>query len=78
MHYHKIDEQGLHIERDGKTELIDADSVVICAGQESVRPFEAQWAELGDKLHVIGGTDVAGELEAARAIRQVVELAVRL
>ncbi|HGS4647233.1 TPA: FAD-dependent oxidoreductase [Vibrio cholerae] len=78
VQYQKIDEQGLHIERDGKSELIDADSVVICAGQESVRPFEAQWAELGDKLHVIGGADVAGELDAARAIRQGVELAVRL
>ncbi|WP_159202420.1 FAD-dependent oxidoreductase, partial [Klebsiella pneumoniae] len=38
VQYQKIDEQGLHIERDGKSELIDADSVVICAGQESVRP----------------------------------------
>jgi 2,4-dienoyl-CoA reductase (NADPH2) len=57
---------------------LDVDKVVICAGQESVRPFEDKWEQLGDKLHVIGGADHAGELDAVRAIRQGVTLAVKL
>ncbi len=76
--YDKIDEQGLHITRDGKPELIEADKIIICAGQESVRPFEDQWSLLQDKLHVIGGADYAGELDAVRAIKQGVELAIKL
>ncbi|GAA5646629.1 2,4-dienoyl-CoA reductase [Vibrio proteolyticus NBRC 13287] len=76
--YEKIDQQGLHISVDGKPQLLEADKVVICAGQESVRPFEDQWEQMGDKLHVIGGADHAGELDAVRAIRQGVELAIKL
>ncbi|CAM2858413.1 NADPH-dependent 2,4-dienoyl-CoA reductase [Vibrio tubiashii] len=76
--YDKIDQQGLHISVDDKQQLLDADTVIICAGQESVRPFENQWHLLGDKLHVIGGADYAGELDAVRAIKQGVELAVKL
>ncbi|MGD8172315.1 FAD-dependent oxidoreductase [Vibrio sp. TRT 21S02] len=76
--YDKIDHQGLHIHHNGKEELLPVDKVVICAGQESVRPFEAQWSSLEGKLHVIGGADYAGELDAVRAIRQGVELALKL
>lgn len=76
--YEKIDDQGLHISVDGKEQLLEADKVIICAGQESVRPFEDKWSQLEGKLHVIGGADYAGELDAVRAIRQGVELAVKL
>ncbi|KOO03816.1 NADPH-dependent 2,4-dienoyl-CoA reductase [Vibrio nereis] len=76
--YEKIDAQGLHISIDGNQQLLDADKVVICAGQESVRPFEDKWEQLEGKLHVIGGADYAGELDAVRAIRQGVELASKL
>ncbi|MEF1184861.1 FAD-dependent oxidoreductase, partial [Vibrio sinaloensis] len=76
--YEKIDDQGLHITADGESKLLEADKVIICAGQESVRPFEDKWHLLGDKLHIIGGADYAGELDAVRAIRQGVELAVKL
>ncbi|USD33373.1 MULTISPECIES: NADPH-dependent 2,4-dienoyl-CoA reductase [Vibrio] len=76
--YDKIDERGLHISHDGKSELLEVDKVIICAGQESVRPFEDQWQQFGDKLHIIGGADHAGELDAVRAIRQGVELAAKL
>jgi len=76
--YRKIDQDGLHIDRNGQAQLLDADTIVICAGQESVRPFESEWDKLGDKLHVIGGADKAGELDAVRAIRQGVKLAVKL
>ena len=76
--YDKIDDGGLHIQVSGKAQLLKADKVVICAGQESVRPFEDKWHELGEKLHIIGGADHAGELDAVRAIRQGVKLAVKL
>ncbi|NAZ95713.1 FAD-dependent oxidoreductase [Vibrio toranzoniae] len=76
--YNKIDDQGLHISVGKKDQVLDADSVVVCAGQVSVRPFEGMWQEFGDKLHVIGGADYAGELDAVRAIRQGVELAIKL
>ncbi len=76
--YNKIDDQGLHISVGKKDQLLDADSVIVCAGQVSVRPFEDMWQEFGGKLHVIGGADYAGELDAVRAIRQGVELAIKL
>ena len=76
--YEKIDDRGLHIQVDGKSQVLNADKVVICAGQESVRPFEDKWSQLGNKLHIIGGADHAGELDAVRAIRQGVKLAVKL
>ena len=76
--YNKIDDQGLHISVGKKDQVLDADSVIVCAGQVSVRPFEDMWQEFGGKLHVIGGADYAGELEAVRAIRQGVELAIKL
>jgi len=76
--YDKIDDQGLHIHVGEKEQLLDADKVIICAGQVSVRPFEDMWQEFGGKLHVIGGADYAGELDAVRAIRQGVKLAVKL
>lgn len=78
VQYHKLDEQGLHIEIDGRSQILDVDNVVICAGQESVRPLETEWVQLGEKLHVIGGADKAGELDAVRAIRQGMELALAL
>ena len=68
----------MHITIDKKEQVLDADSVIVCAGQVSVRPFEDMWQEFGGKLHVIGGADYAGELDAVRAIRQGVELAIKL
>ncbi len=76
--YEGISREGLTIKAQGKEMLLGADKVVICAGQESVRPFEDQWHKLKGKLHVIGGADKAGELDAVRAIRQGLELAVKL
>ncbi|SDH70096.1 2,4-dienoyl-CoA reductase (NADPH2) [Vibrio xiamenensis] len=78
VEYQSIDDQGLNLKLDGQDAHLDVDKVIICAGQESVRPFEQQWAQFGDKLHVIGGADFAGELDAVRAIRQGTELALKL
>lgn len=78
VEYNRVDDQGLHISVEGNQKLLEVDKVIICAGQESVRPFEDKWQSLADKLHVIGGADHAGELDAVRAIRQGVMLAVKL
>ncbi|HWC23062.1 MAG TPA: NADPH-dependent 2,4-dienoyl-CoA reductase [Flexivirga sp.] len=75
--YDRIDDAGLHITVRGKDEqpqsrLLEVDTVVICAGQESVRDLVRD----GDAArHVIGGADVAAELDAKRAIAQATELA---
>ncbi len=78
VQYDKIDDQGLHITRRGKSELLDVDHVIICAGQLSnnalVDPIKAK----GIPVHVIGGADVAAELDAKRAIEQGCELAAKL
>ena len=71
--YDRIDDAGLHITVDGEQRLIECDHVVICAGQESVR-------DLYDAVggHLIGGADVAAELDAKRAILQATELVAAL
>ena len=71
--YDRIDDLGLHITVDGVSRVIECDHVVICAGQESVR-------DLYDAVggHLIGGADVASELDAKRAIRQATELVAAL
>ncbi len=78
--YQRIDDEGLTIRHGAidKEELLAVDSIVICAGQESVRPLASEWDSFGEHLHVIGGADYAGELDAVRAIRQGFELAARL
>jgi 2,4-dienoyl-CoA reductase (NADPH2) len=76
VNYERIDDAGLHITRDGKPELIACDTVVLCAGQESLRALAD--AVEGPEVHVIGGADVAAELDAKRAIDQGVRLAAGL
>ena len=76
--YEKIDDAGLHVSVDGKAQTLDVDNVVICAGQESNRTLADELVELGVIVHVIGGADVAAELDAKRAIRQATELAAGL
>ncbi|WP_130011748.1 NADPH-dependent 2,4-dienoyl-CoA reductase [Serinicoccus sediminis] len=84
--YVRIDDDGLHLTLpagDGEKEervahVIPVDSVVLCAGQESVTDLVEPVRALGMPVHVIGGADVAAELDAERAIRQATELAARL
>ncbi|HEY6985998.1 MAG TPA: FAD-dependent oxidoreductase, partial [Rhodanobacteraceae bacterium] len=73
--YERIDDAGLHICVDDKSRLLPADTVVICAGQEPNRALHAELAMTGPKAHLIGGADVAAELDAKRAIDQGVRLA---
>ncbi|AYF34458.1 NADPH-dependent 2,4-dienoyl-CoA reductase [Vreelandella alkaliphila] len=76
--YLKIDDAGLHIRRDGEEQVLAVDTVVICAGQESVRELIAPLSQAGACFHVIGGADEAAELDAKRAIDQGTRLAASL
>ena len=69
--YRQIDDAGLHITVDGKNLVVEADTIVVCAGQEPRR-----WP--GRAFHLIGGAREAGELDAERAIREGVELGAAL
>ena len=76
--YKRIVENGIEIERDGETMVIEVDNVVICAGQVPMRDLQQQLVDAGQSVHLIGGADVAAELDAKRAIRQGTELAAAL
>ena len=73
--YKKIDDQGLHIERDGKLELLDVDTVIVCAGQTPARELHDELAKLGVKSELVGGAYEAMELDAKAAINQASYLA---
>ncbi len=83
VRYDRIDDAGLHvtIDADGDTpesRVIEAATIVLCTGQESVRDLVEPLEAAGVSVHVIGGADVAAELDAKRAIKQATELAARL
>lgn len=73
--YEKIDDQGLHIRVNDELQLLDVDHIVVCAGQEPFRALQQGLIDKGVTTHLIGGADVAAELDAKRAIRQGAELA---
>jgi 2,4-dienoyl-CoA reductase (NADPH2) len=80
--YDKVDDAGLHLSFAPKEEggerasrVLDVETVVVCAGQESVRELVDPLTVAGVSTHVIGGADVAAELDAKRAIRQGTEVA---
>jgi 2,4-dienoyl-CoA reductase (NADPH2) len=68
VRYVKIDAEGLHITLPDRNEILPADTIVVCAGQESDRAFANELAGGGHPVHVIGGARLAGELDAKRAI----------
>lgn len=81
VNYERIDDAGLHISFGEKREnprVIEVDNVIVCAGQESVRELEEPLRAAGVDLHLIGGADVAAELDAKRAIAQGTRLAASL
>ena len=73
--YQRFDDQGLHITVDGAPQILPVDHVVVCAGQEPNRRLADELIAAGLKVHVIGGADVAAELDAKRAIAQGTRLA---
>ena len=76
--YEKIDDAGLHISVDGMPQLLDVDTIVVCAGQEPRRELLDAVRKSGVPVTLIGGADVATELDARRAIAQGTEVALRL
>ncbi len=77
--YVRVDDAGLHVLVEGEARVIEVDHVVVCAGQESVRGLYDELAATdGDAVHLIGGADVAAELDARRAIEQGTRVAAAL
>ena len=76
--YERIDDAGLHLTIDGETRVLDVDNVVVCAGQEPLRDLHQALELAGCSVHLIGGADVAMELDAKRAILQGTTLATKL
>jgi 2,4-dienoyl-CoA reductase (NADPH2) len=70
--YKKIDEQGLHVSIAGEDKLLEVDNVILCAGQTPLRELSENLAKT---FHLIGGADIASELDAKRAIDQGTRLA---
>ncbi|QWQ40010.1 NADPH-dependent 2,4-dienoyl-CoA reductase [Streptomyces sp. YPW6] len=76
--YDRIDDEGLHLTVDGERRVLAVDTVVLCAGQEPRRELYEELSAGTIPVHLIGGADVAAELDAKRAIRQGTELAATL
>lgn len=87
--YDKVDDEGLHVtitsgkkgEEVKETRVLDVDHVVLCAGQVSVNKLHQQLEQdesKGFNLHLVGGAEFAGELDAKRAIKLASELAAQL
>jgi 2,4-dienoyl-CoA reductase (NADPH2) len=78
VEYDRIDDAGLHIRVDGEPQSLDVDTIVICAGQEPRRDLVAALEAAGVRPRLIGGADVAVELDAKRAIDQGTRIALAL
>ena len=81
VNYERIDEHGLHIsfgEEHARPTVLEVDQVVLCAGQEPLCDLHQPLLDAGQRVHRIGGADVAAELDARRAIDQGSRLAARL
>ncbi|MFD8643774.1 FAD-dependent oxidoreductase [Streptomyces zaomyceticus] len=76
--YDRIDDEGLHVTIGGEQQLLPVDTVVLCAGQEPRRDLYEELIAAGRVAHLIGGADVAAELDAKRAIDQGTRLAATL
>ncbi|MFJ2785837.1 FAD-dependent oxidoreductase [Streptomyces sp. NPDC093249] len=76
--YDRIDDEGLHLTVGGEARLLPVDTVVLCAGQEPRRDLYEELVAAGRTAHLIGGADVAAELDAKRAIDQGTRLAATL
>ncbi|MEU3078270.1 NADPH-dependent 2,4-dienoyl-CoA reductase [Streptomyces laurentii] len=76
--YDRIDDAGLHLTVDGEQQVLPVDTVVLCTGQEPRRDLYEALTAAGRTAHLIGGADVAAELDAKRAIDQGTRLAAAL
>jgi 2,4-dienoyl-CoA reductase (NADPH2) len=81
VNYERIDADGLHVsygEARERPSLIEADTIVLCSGQLPERTLADALIAKGRDVHIIGGADVASELDAKRAIDQGTRLAAAL
>ncbi|MFJ4868507.1 FAD-dependent oxidoreductase [Streptomyces sp. NPDC088757] len=76
--YDRIDDEGLHVTIGGESRVLPVDTVVLCAGQEPRRDLYEELVAAGRTAHLIGGADVAAELDAKRAVDQGTRLAAAL
>ncbi len=76
--YEKVDDQGLHIKVGEEQQLLNVDHVIICAGQVSLKELEAGLSSAGQNVHLIGGANIAAQLDAKMAIKEASELAAKL
>ena len=76
--YERIDDAGLHVRIDGVPQVIEVDTIVVCAGQEPRRELADALTREGIRYTLIGGADVAVELDAKRAIDQGTRVALAL
>ena len=79
VEYLQIDDGGLHIRvAEGEPQVLPVDTVILCAGQDPLRELQDELLAGGASVHLIGGADVAAELDAKRAINQGSRLAAEL
>ena len=79
VEYLKVDDDGLHIRvAEGEPQILPVDTVILCAGQDPLRELQDELLAAGQAVHLIGGADVAAELDAKRAIGQGSRLAATL
>ncbi|WP_300657237.1 NADPH-dependent 2,4-dienoyl-CoA reductase, partial [Pseudomonas sp.] len=79
VEYLKVDDEGLHIRiGEGEPQVLAVDTVILCAGQDPLRELQDGLVATGQSVHLIGGADVASELDAKRAIDQGSRLAAQL
>ena len=78
VEYLRIDDSGLHVNVEGRPMTIEVDTIVICAGQEPRRELVKGLVDFGVAHTLIGGADVAAELDAKRAIEQGTRVALAL
>jgi 2,4-dienoyl-CoA reductase (NADPH2) len=76
--YDRIDDAGLHVTVDGKAQVLDVDNVIVCAGQEPNRALHEALLARGVDVRLVGGADVAAELDAKRAIDKATRMAAAL
>lgn len=75
VEYLQINDEGLHIRRDGAELCLPVDNIIICAGQEPQRELQSALQALGKPLHLIGGAETAAQLDAKHAIKAGTDLA---
>lgn len=78
VRYERIDDDGLHIVHQQATQCLSVDNIIVCAGQEPRRDLYQPLQQAGCLVHLIGGADVAQELDARRAIEQATRLALAI